>query len=296
MYKQHFGLRDFPFGIAHDTSYWYPATYFQQALNTLLIAAENGEGCVKITGGVGTGKTFLCREFLRKLGDKFVTAYVPNPCMEPRTLLRALGGELGVALDPDADHRHLLQALHAALRGFAARGRRVIVCLDEAQAMPQESFETLRLLTNFESGQTELLQVVLFGQPDLDDILRRESGGQLEPRTGVQYRLGTLTRRELEDYIAHRLNVAGLPGKSLFTRRALNLLFAASHGVPRLVNIMAHKAMLVAYGEGKRAITASHVRFAVRDTPQAFAGVRRWWWALGVGCICSLSAGWALFR
>lgn len=296
MYKQHFGLRDFPFGMTPDTSFSYPSTYFQQALNTLLIAADNGEGFIKITGEVGTGKTLLCRQFLKSLDGSFVSAYIPNPYVEPRTLLLALADELGIVLDPSTDQHHLLKALNAALLDFAAREQRVIVCLDEAQAMPLESLETLRLLSNLETEKRKLLQVVLFGQPELDKKLDNDSVRQLKQRITFQYRMGALTRAEADDYVAHRLLVAGAPGGRIFTRPALRALFVASHGVPRLINIIAHKAMLVAYGEGKRQVTTRHLRFAVRDTPQAFAGARRWWWALGVACLCSIGAGWAFLR
>src|SRR5512135_1830304 len=148
MYCGHFGLTEPPFGITPDTSFYFPCSRHQAALNTLLIAARNGEGFIKVTGEVGTGKTLLCRKFLASLGDEAVSAYIPNPYLEPHALLLAVADELEVALEAGVDQHRLLKALMAALVESAAAGRPVILCLDEAQTMPRESLEALRLLTN----------------------------------------------------------------------------------------------------------------------------------------------------
>ncbi|MBY0267446.1 MAG: AAA family ATPase, partial [Burkholderiales bacterium] len=171
MYESHFGLREPPFGITPDTSFAYACNSHQEALNTLLVAARNGEGFMKVTGEVGTGKTLLCRRFLASLGDRFVSAYVPNPYLEPRTLMFALAEELAIVLPRDADQHHLLKELQRALLNFARQGKTVVVCLDEAQAMPLETLESLRLLSNLETEKRKLVQVVLFGQPELDERL-----------------------------------------------------------------------------------------------------------------------------
>ena len=277
MYCGHFRLTEPPFGITPDTSFYFPCSRHQAALNTLLIAARNGEGFIKVTGEVGTGKTLLCRKFLASLGEGVASAYIPNPYLEPRTLLLALADELEVALAPDLDQHRLLKALTAALVDAAAAGRRVVVCLDEAQAMPTESLEALRLLTNLETEKRKLLQVVLFGQPELDRRLEQPAVRQLQQRITFHYYLGPLTRPELDAYVAHRLKVAGCPG-GLFDLPARRALYLASGGVPRLVNILAHKAMLAAYGEGARVVCARHVRGAAADTP---AARNRLWLKLG---------------
>ena len=168
MYLAHFGLHELPFGITPDTSFAYACAGHQEALNTLLVAVKNGEGFIKITGEVGTGKTLLCRKFLSTLDDSYASAYIPNPYLEPRTLLLALAEELGVTLAREDDQHHLIKGLTQALLGFAGQGKSVVLCLDEAQAMPIESLEALRLLTNLETEKRKLLQVVLFGQPELD--------------------------------------------------------------------------------------------------------------------------------
>lgn len=151
MYLKHFGLVEYPFGITPDTSFVYATTGHQEALNTLLVALRAGEGFVKITGEVGTGKTLLCRRLLQNLGDKFVTAYLPNPNLEPRTLYLALAEELRLKVAPDIDQYHLLKSLNKRLLDIAREGKSTVVCIDEAQAMPLESLEALRLLSNLET-------------------------------------------------------------------------------------------------------------------------------------------------
>src|SRR5262245_46291300 len=209
MYRGHFGLREMPFGITPDTSYAYACTSHQEALNTLLVAVRNGEGFIKIVGEVGTGKTLLCRRFLATLDASHVTAYIPNPYLEPRTLLFALMEELRVAAPRDADQHQLLKGLNHALLNFARHGKTVVLCLDEAQAMPTETLEALRLLTNLETEKRKLIQVVLFGQPELDQRLSLASVRQLRQRITFQCELAALTRDELALYLDHRLRVAG---------------------------------------------------------------------------------------
>ena len=279
MYEAHFGLRELPFGLTPDTSYAYTCATHQAALNTLLVAVRNGEGFIKITGEVGTGKTLLCRKFLAALDATYASAYIPNPYLEPRTLLLALAEELNVRLPKkdQQDQHHIIKGLTYALLGHAAAGRPVVVCLDEAQAMPIETFEALRLLTNLETEKRKLLQVVLFGQPELDARLAHQSVRQLRQRITFQYRLEALAAEELDCYLDHRLRVAGYKAERLFAPPAVRALHRASRGIPRLVNIVAHKAMLLAYGEGVQQVTARHVNAATTDTPAARQARWRAW-------------------
>ena len=295
IYLSHFGLREPPFGITPDTSFFYACASSQEALNTLLVAVANGEGFLKITGEVGTGKTLLCRKFLATLDDNWVSAYVPNPNLEPRTLLLALAEEMRVKLDSDLDQHHLLKALTLALLDFARQKKRVVVCLDETQAMPLESLETLRLLTNLETEKRKLVQVILFGQPELDERLAHESIRQLRQRITFQHHLGTLTREETQYYLAHRLAIAGYLGEGVFAPGAVNRIYRASRGIPRLVNILANKAMMLAYGEGSRRVTAQPARAAAADTPASFALSRAWLW-LALACAAFSSIGWMILR
>src|SRR3990172_6668073 len=251
MYQSHFGLQELPFGITPDTSFAYACASHQEALNTLLVAVKNGEGFIKITGEVGWGKTLLCRKFLAMLDESYASAYIPNPYLEPRTLLLALAEELNVHLAKEDDQHHLIKGLTQALLSFAGQGKSVVLCLDEAQAM-------------------------LFGQPELDDKLAQESVRQLRQRITFQYRLGELGRDELDYYLAHRLRVAGYRGNRLFTQSSVRALHRASGGIPRVVNVVAHKAMLLAYGEGVPQVAPHQVRAAASDTPAAKQ--KSWWW------------------
>jgi len=296
MYRTHFGLREPPFGITPDTSFAFSCMAHQEALNTLLVAAGNGEGFIKITGEVGTGKTLLCRRFLATLDARHVTAYIPNPYLEPRSLMLALADELRVSVDAGSDHHQLLKQLNHVLLDFAREGKRVVVCLDEAQAMPLETLESLRLLSNLETEKRKLLQVVLFGQPELDDNLNQESVRQLRQRITFQYHLGTLTRAELELYLAHRLRIAGYVGGRLFTPRAVAALYHATKGVPRLVNILAHKTLLLVYGEGGHEVLPRHIRIAARDTPAVRPLRYSWWWSVLPTLTAAAVGAWFLTR
>ena len=290
MYLEHFGLREFPFSLTPDTSFFFACNNYQEGLNTLLVAARTGEGFIKIVGEVGNGKTLLCRKFLATLNSdrstttaigtqdggtsgrhatKFITAYIPNPYLEPRSLLLALAEEFRIEVDGGIDQHQLLKELTRALLNFARDGKRVLVCLDEAQAMPLESLEVLRLLTNLETEKRKLMQVVLFGQPELDERLKQDSVRQLRQRISFQYQLDGLHHDEVDRYLRHRLAVAGFRGETLFRSGAVNLLHRVTRGTPRLVNIIAHKALLAAYGEGRQQVTERHVRQATADTPEA---------------------------
>lgn len=301
MYLHHFGLREPPFNLTPDTSFFFACSSYQEALNTLLVAARNGEGFIKITGEVGNGKTLLCRKFLATLNQgqqsttaigtqdqgaqapaapRFITAYIPNPYLEPNSLLLALAEEFRVPLEKGTDQYLLLKGLTRALLDCARNGQRALVCLDEAQAMPLESLEVLRLLTNLETEKRKLLQVVLFGQPELNDRLRHNSIRQLRQRISFQYELKGLSKDELERYIRHRLAVAGFKGETLFSSAAVAKLHRITRGTPRLANIVAHKALMLAFSDGRQQVLAKHIRDAATDTPE----VRRDWmpWAIGL--------------
>ena len=289
MYESHFGLREVPFSITPDTSFFFGSPHSQEGLNTLLVAARSGEGFIKITGEVGTGKTLLCRKFMAMLGDDFVTAYVPNPYLEPRALMLMLADELEIALPRDVGQHELVKALTMRLLELAARGKHVVLCLDEAQALPIESLEALRLLTNLETEKRKLLQIVLFGQPELNAHLASPQIRQLAQRITFHYHLGALRRDDLDYYLAHRLRVAGFTGARLFDKRAVNALFRAAGGIPRLVNIIAHKALMLAYGEGRQQVAKRHVALAARDTVGTTR--RAWPWLAGLAVAASLAGG-----
>jgi len=269
MYESHFGLQEAPFALTPNTRYFLRARSHSDALELLLVALREREGFIKITGEVGTGKTLLCRLLLNELEHSAHTAYIPNPHLTPDTLYQAVAEELGVNVAGCANTHQVLKALNKRLIALATEQRRAVLVIDEAQTMPEETIEALRLLTNLETESTRLLQVVLFGQPELDELLQRQSLRQLQQRIVFQYRLAPLDKVSVAQYLRHRLAQAGYNGGDLFTPPALRLIARSSAGIPRLVNIIAHKALLSAWGQGDRQVRRWHVTQAIRDTASA---------------------------
>ena len=264
MYLSHFGLRELPFTLTPNTQFYLGLDSHNEALAVLLTALTTGEGFIKIIGEVGTGKTLLCRKLLNEVPDNFVAAYIPNPDLKPDELRRAVAVELGV----EEVHRMstLTQRIQERLVALHDQGHSVVLILDEAQALPVESLEVLRLFTNLETETRKLLQVVLFAQPELDEILSKRQFRQLRQRITFSNQLKTLTADETHYYIQHRLKVAGYKGPTLFSYALTKKLTKASKGIPRLVNVLCHKILMLAYGQGRHTLTARHLILAINDT------------------------------
>jgi MSHA biogenesis protein MshM len=280
MYLQHFALREAPFSITPDAAFFYPHEGAQAALNTLLVALRSGEGFLKIVGEVGCGKTVLCRQLLHTLHGECVTAYVPNPELGPRDLLLALAGELGLQLPASATRYRLLDSLQACLLGHAAQGRSVVLVVDEAQAIPVRTVESLRLLSNLETEKRKLIQIVLLGQPELDRKLARPEIRQLLQRITFSEHLGPMAAERVGPYLRHRLQVAAAGqavDPDLFDPQAAHALANFSGGVPRVVNVLANKCLMLAYGENRRRVTAADVRLAAKDTRGVDTSETSWW-------------------
>ena len=275
MYLRHFSLREAPFSITPDSAFFYAHEGAQAALNMLLVALRSGEGFLKIVGEVGCGKTVLCRQLLKTLQGECVTAYIPNPDMGPDDLLMTLMQELGIDVSQTLEGRKLTRyQVHNALRdcllGYAEAGQRVVVCIDEAQAIPVRTLESLRLLSNLETEKRKLLQLVLLGQPELDDKLSRPEIRQLLQRITFSEYLGPMTAHCVPTYLAHRLATAALgeaTDTQVFELEAAQLIARLSGGVPRLVNILAHKCLMLAYGENVHRVNRQHVALVGSDTP-----------------------------
>lgn len=298
MYQEFFGLSDTPFRLTPDTDYFYPNPSHQEALNLLLVALNMGEGFIKIVGEVGCGKSLLCRKLLRLLGDDFFVAYIPNPYLNASALRHAFATELGIDSSENMGQHRLMQLVHERLIELAGAGKKVVLILDEAQSLPLESIEAIRLFTNLETEKSKLLQVVLFGQPELDANLGMHGARQLLQRITFSFQLKPMDLEGVNGYVRHRLNVAGGKGDALFEPAAIKRLFRASQGTPRLVNIIAHKSLMAAYGKGDRVVKRSHVEGAIEDgSSQAGKGVLALWRrmaGLGLSTLAATGA-WYLF-
>jgi MSHA biogenesis protein MshM len=293
MYEAFFGLREKPFALTPNTGFLVQLAPYQACLNLLRVALAEGEGFIKVTGEVGTGKTLLCRALLNELdADRYQVAWLPNPTLSPTALRQALAHELHIPAIEELDNHGLLAALHERLIELAGQGKSTVLLIDEAQALPTATLEALRLLTNLETEHSKLLQVVLFGQPELDATLARDDFRQLRQRITFSYQLRPLDVSDATRYLQERLAVAGYRGEPLFKKAAVRLLVRGSGGIPRLLNILANKCLMVTYGEGRREVSVRHVRCALDDTEGArpfWRGSPRWaGWTL-IGCSLSLA-------
>ncbi len=267
MYLSHFGLNELPFTLTPNTNFYVDLPCHHEAFQVLTTALKMGEGFIKVTGEVGTGKTLICRKLLNELSEEFVAAYVPDPYLSPAELRWALASELGMPLSEDVDQQQLMQQLQVHLLNLAKEGKSVVLIIDEAQALPFESLEALRLFTNLETEHKKLVQVVLFGQSELDERLAKAELRQLRQRISFSYKLRPLSSEEVSLYVDRRLLKAGYSQPNhLFSAAAIRLLAKASRGIPRLVNILCHKAMMLCYGQGKKEVSRQHLGGAIVDT------------------------------
>lgn len=302
MYLQFFHMSEMPFTLLPDTSFFYESESYREALDVLIVAIRSGEGFVKVTGEVGTGKTMLCRKLLNLLAtDQFVTLYIPNPYMTPNQLRMALADELGITYSHSSDNEitsyQLLKDISQQLMAHHKQGKRIIICLDEAQAMPVETLEALRLLSNFETEKNKLLQIVLFGQPELDERLNQQCNRQLKQRITFSYALRPVDRNSLPGYINHRLRIAGYQGGDLFSDKAMDKIYLASNGVPRIINTLCNKALILAFGQGLNNVARKHVDLAIADTGQPVpANTKKVITLTAIGFIVLLVMIWGLTR
>lgn len=266
MYELYYGLTEKPFGLTPDTEFYFESLTHQAALDVLLVAITNGDGFIKLTGEVGTGKTLLCRKLLDILDDRYETVYIPNPYMSCEALLKAVVCEMD--LESELQQDDYLDCINRHLISNAKRNRQTIILLDEAQSLPVESLEAIRLLSNLETKKSKLVQIVLFGQPELDKKLADNSIRQLRQRIVHTCQLQNLSLAALAEYVQHRLQSAGYYGPQLFSDRAIHRLFKKSRGVPRLINLLCDKSMMQAFASGEYFVTDRHIVKAAEDSQQ----------------------------
>ena len=277
MYTAFYGLREKPFALSPDPRFLFLAQSHREALAHLLYGIEQGEGFIAITGEVGTGKTTLCRTLLQRLGAESEVAFVFNPKLSGLELLKTINAEFGLTHQSDSQ-RDLNDALNRFLVEKRRDGKRVLLIIDEAQNLEQETLEQVRLLSNLETETSKLIQIVLLGQPELDALLETPELRQLKQRIGVRWRLKPLSPSETRDYVRHRLRVAAGGARDLFTAPALRELHRLSGGIPRVVNVLCDRALLAGYAAGTREVTPALVRSAgaeVRGRGKPAAGLRR---------------------
>jgi MSHA biogenesis protein MshM len=264
MYLEHFGLNEAPFRITPHTDFFFEGANRGATLEALLYAITHDEGIVKVSGEVGSGKTMLCRVLMERLPQHVVTIHLANPSLSREEILFALADELQVNLATNRVSA-VLRALQEHLIDLYAQGHQVVVLIDEAHAMPAETLEEIRLLSNLESNRHKLLQIVLFGQPELNDILSRNEMRQLKERITHNFTLEPLVRADIAQYISFRMRAAGFKGPDVFSPAALKQISAASLGLTRRINILCDKALLAAFAGSTHEITAPHVKAAIRD-------------------------------
>jgi len=267
MYLEFYNLQEFPFALVCDERYFFESARHAEALANMTYTTQQRKGMVLITGEVGAGKTFVGNLLQNRLGAGAHTAYMRNPAQSAKQLIRAVAGEIGMNIKARADKLELLEQLEAHLVRMNQRGRLVVLVLDEAQDLPAASLEELRLLWNWEDSGQRLIQIVLIGQPELRQRLLEPQWEPLRQRIVLSYHLLPMDRADVERYVPHRLKVAanGSEPNVHFTPEALAEIFAATDGVPRLINVLCDNALLIGYARGEHEITRGIVQDVLRD-------------------------------
>lgn len=265
MYLEHFGLNESPFKITPNTDFFFAGARRGEILEALQYAIRQGEGIVKVVGEVGSGKTMLCRVLMEQLPANVDTIYLANPRLGRDEVLLAIADELGLRLDGERQTTMIRMLQQCLIERFAA-GRQVVVLIDEAHAMPLESLEEVRLLSNLETRDHKLLQIVLFGQPELEEVLARSDMRQLKERITHGFTLLPMHRPAIGEYLMFRLRASGYRGPHPFSHTAIRCLALASQGLTRRVNIIADKALLAAFAAGTYQVGLKEVQAAIRDS------------------------------
>lgn len=274
MYCEHFGVNRPPFRITPDTQLFFTGASRGAVLDAMVYAISRGEGIIKVVGEVGSGKTMLCRMLGVSLPDRVEVVYLANPRMAPDDILRAIAFEMRLPLEAGMDRLQVMQVLQQRLLAMHAEDRQVVVFVEEAQGMPLETLEEIRLLSNLETQQHKLLQMVLFGQPELEEKIAVPEIRQLKERITHSFELPPFGARDVRAYLGLRMGAAGYRGPEVFSDRAIRRMVRVSQGLVRRVNILADKALLAAYASGEHRVTGRHVKAAASDSEFSRAGRR----------------------
>ena len=283
VYQDFFGFSEKPFDLTPDPKYLYLSPKHKEVLAHLVYGLQENNGFLKIVGEVGTGKTMICRSFLRELRTDFNIAYIFNPAINELELLQTINSELGLT-GKSKSKKKLIDVLNVFLLEERAKGHRVVVIIDEAQDLAPDVMEQLRLLSNLETDTEKLIQIVLIGQPELDNVLAKESLRQLRQRITIQWELLPLNLEETCGYIQHRLNVALGKGKVSFSNSAVETIFRYSRGIPRMINVICDRTLLIAFTESTKKINPQIVKTAVQDIG-SLAPIESWtikFWQLAI--------------
>jgi MSHA biogenesis protein MshM len=297
-YLAHFGLKEHPFTLTPNTNQYFPIDKHVEIIQSIQFGIARNTGILKVVGDVGTGKTMLCRLLLRKLvASNDAVAYLNAPQVDPESLVTLVCAEFGLEA---GSKPQMLQALNTFLLEQHALGRNAVLIVDEAQALGPAGLEAVRLLSNLETERNKLLQIVLFGQSELDDLLQRPDLRQINQRIGFSFTTGPLSIAEAVHYINHRIKMSRVDGIDfpIFTEGAMTLLAQSASLVPRVINILADKSLLVAYGAGSIQVNEKHAEGAIDDSPQIAKPVRgrRWLRRVLIGVVAAeIAAVVALF-
>ena len=266
MYQEHFGLERPPFKITPDTSLFFEGNQRGAALDALMYAIRSGEGIIKVVGEVGSGKTMLCRMLEVRLSDDVDVIYIANPSLSPDNILHVIAHEMHLDVSNDMSKVDVMQKIQAYLLQKHAANRQVVLFVEEAQSMPIETLEEIRLLSNLETDEHKLLQMVLFGQPELDEKLAQPHIRQLKERITHSFYLSPFPPDDTLQYLNFRLRAVGYKGPDIFNKKTASTVKKYSDGLTRRINILADKSLLAAFSEGSHTVTSAHVKSAARDS------------------------------
>lgn len=298
MYLEHFGLQEAPFKITPHTDFFFAGGNRGATLEALMYAITNDEGIVKVSGEVGSGKTMLCRVLIERLPDTVTIIYLANPSLSRDDILYAIADELRLDIPAQTRSSSVLRSLQEHLIQSYGQGRQVVVLIDEAHAMPADTLEEIRLLSNLESNRNKLLQLVLFGQPELNDVLARPDMRQLKERITHNFTLEPLMHDDVASYLDFRMRAAGYKGPLVFSPAAIKAISKVSLGLTRRINILADKSLLATYSAGTHQVGPQEINAAIRDSEFSNAtrgrpvfGALRGKWAIPATAALSFVAG-----